>query len=488
MQLSASVRIIGYATLALAFCVLTITIALRIASPWPLEWMEGASLHHALRLLHGQPLYGPPSAEFIPFVYPPLAYVPVAAGISVFGPSLWVGRLVSVLALAGSLACVFATLRRTTGSEAMGCWGAGVYGLGFGYTGAFSDLVRVDSVFMLLVLLGVERLSARKTFAGLAWLALSCFAKQHGLLFLSAAGVALIVIDGRRSFWALATAGAGLALGVVALQASTGGNFLKYTWTVPGGHGLVWQLILSYFGVDVLVYLPVLAAFAVLGGRPRTLGGGHAALGWAFIVAGLAASALGRAHPGGADNVRLPGLAVLVLASGATFLEFLRTRRTRFARGACIGALALQPLLLLQLPAAHAPTPRTARAFEALRSALELCANGDATQAVALDHALFTGRPFLHTMALSDLRMGTDDELAAAGTRALVTALERSDAPPSIAVSSTFPELTRVLAERYEVCEKLPALQLPTGFEVGPTTVHRRRDLAASRAGEPRQQ
>jgi hypothetical protein len=479
MPLSASVRYIGHATFALALGVLTATIAPRITSPWPLEWMEGASLHHALRLLHGQPLYGPPSAEFIPFIYPPLAYLPIAASISLLGPSLWVGRLVSVLALAGSLACVFVTLRRSTGSAAIGCWGAGVYGLGFGYTGAFVDLVRVDSVFMLLVLLGVERLSANKPHAGLAWLVLSCFAKQHGLVFLGAAGVALLVIEGRRSIWALSAAGAALALGVVALQASTGGNFLKYTWTVPGGHGLVWQLVLSYFSVDVLLYLPALAAFTVLGGRPRTLGGGHAALGWAVILAGLAASALGRAHPGGADNVRLPGFAVLVLASGAAFPELLRTTRTRFGRFACTAALALQPLLLLQLPAAHAPTPRTASAFEALRSALERCANGHATEAVALDHALFTGRPFLHTMALSDLRMGTDEALAAAGTRALVTALERSDAPPSIAVSSTFPELTRVLAERYEPCESLPALQLPTGFEVGPTTVHRRRHIFA---------
>ena len=51
----------------------------------------------------------------MPFVYPPLAYLPVALFAGVFGPSLWVGRLVSVLALAGSIVCVFVTVRRSTG-------------------------------------------------------------------------------------------------------------------------------------------------------------------------------------------------------------------------------------------------------------------------------------------------------------------------------------------------------------------------------------
>jgi len=480
MPLSASVRIISFITLALGIAVLATTIGLRIASPWPLEWMEGASLQHALRLLHGQPIYAAPSAEFIPFVYPPLAYVPVALGAWLFGPSLWVGRLVSVLALAGSLACMFATVRRTTSSAAIGGWAAGIYALGFGYTGAFGDLVRVDSIFMLLVLLGIERLSARSTATGLIWLVLSCFAKQHGLLFLVAAGAGLLISEGqpvRRQL--MASVGALLA-GTAALQAGSNGYYLKYTGSVPAGHGIVPHLLLSYVGVDVAVYLPVLALFVVVASIRRLdwaerLGGGSSALGYGLVVAGLAASALGRAHPGGDDNVRMPGFAVLVLAA-ATAIPALRAAAPGKALRVlvCI-ALAFQPLLLVQLPAAHAPAARTTAQFESLKAALTRCANGDLAHAVALDHALLTGRPFLHTMALSDIRLSDDPKLTAAATQALLDGLTAPNAPTSIAISSMFPELSEALQRNYDVCERLPPLQLATGYALEATTVYTKR-------------
>jgi hypothetical protein len=522
MPHSASIRVICFGTFVLGVTVLAVTISLRIASPWPLEWMEGASLQHALRILRGQPLYAAPTAEFIPFVYPPLAYLPVALVAGLFGPSLWAGRLISVLALAGSLACVFVIVRRSTGSAAIGGWAAGVHALGFGYTGAFGDLVRVDSVFMLLVLVGIERLSARAIRTGLTFLVLSCFAKQHGFVFLIAAGFALAVTERRHVAVPLAAAAGGLALGIGVLQLTTGGSFWTYVWTVPRGHGIVPRLLFSYFGIDVFVYLPGLALFVILGStrgrlrpkprdsilprseepgedipipefvkaplRPRVLssggwasalGGGAAVLGWALLGAGLIASALGRAHPGGYDNVRMPGFAVLVLAAGTAFPYLWTAAQSGVARAVYGAALVLQPLFLLQLPALHQPSKQTARQFEALRASLRRCAGGDLARAVALDHALLTDHPFMHTMALSDVRQSSDAALSEAATRALVAGLSGRSAPASIAVSSTFPDLDRVLQRRYERCDRRPALRLATGYELGPTTVYRRRELSS---------
>jgi 4-amino-4-deoxy-L-arabinose transferase-like glycosyltransferase len=528
MPHSASIRVICFGTFVLGLTLLGATISLRIASRWPLEWMEGASLQHALRILHGEPLYAAPSAEFIPFVYPPLAYLPVALFAGLLGPSLWIGRLVSVLALAGALACVFVIVRRSTGSAALGGWAAGVYSLGFGYTGAFGDLVRVDSVFMLLVLLGIERLSAKAMRTGLAFLVLSCFAKQHGVLFLVGAGVALAARERRTAALPLAAATVALAIGIAGLQLATGGYFWTYIWTVPRGHGIVPRLLLSYFGVDVLVYLPCLALFVVLGStrarlrptpresivppgeesgedipipkfvtsplRPRVLssggwasalGGGSTLLGWALLAAGLIASALGRAHPGGHDNVRMPGFAVLVLAAGTAFPYLWTAAQSGVARAVYGAALVLQPLFLLQLPALHQPSKQTARQFEALRASLRRCAGGDLSQAVALDHALLTGRPFLHTMALSDVRQSSDAALSAAATHALVAGLSGRKAPASVAVSSTFPELDRALQRNYERCDRSRALRLATGYELGPTTIYRRRDLSGEAPEAP---
>lgn len=494
-----SVRFVGYAVGALGVVVLAATVAGRIASPWPLEWMEGATLHHALRLTQGRALYAAPSAEFIPFVYPPLAYLPMAASMLMFGPSLWACRLVSVLALAGCLACAFVSVRRTTGSAAAGCWATGVYALGFGYGGAFGDLARVDSVFMLLVWLAIERFSARDTRLGLLWLALSCFAKQHGLIFFGAVGLAIAMSDawrarrvrGRLRGWVftvavrqLLAAAAVVITGQVALQLATGGGYYDYVFAVPRGHGLVPALLASYFAVDVVAYLPVLAAFIVIGSGgargcewARALGGGRMQLGFALLAAGLVAAALGRAHPGGDDNVRLPGFAVLVFCAAVALPSLSAAAKTGVRRGVLAGALVLQPLLLLQLPAAHAPSARSAREFAELRAALQRCSNGDLAQAVALDHALFTGRPWVHTMALSDLRKSAESALAHAGTQALIAALSRADAPQSVAVSVSFPELDRVLAQRYTPCAQLPALRLATGYALAPTRVYQRAKL-----------
>src|ERR1700755_2533072 len=88
MKSSASLRVIGLLTGVVGIGVLAWTVALRIGYPWPLEWMEGASLQHAIRIARGLPIYAAPSAEFIPYVYPPLAYVPMAAAAWPLGPSL----------------------------------------------------------------------------------------------------------------------------------------------------------------------------------------------------------------------------------------------------------------------------------------------------------------------------------------------------------------------------------------------------------------
>lgn len=471
MSPSAFVRWLGYGTGALGVVLVAWTIVPRFASPWPIEWMEGASLQHALRLVQGLPLYAAPSAEFVPYLYPPLSYLPMAVFAWLLGPSLWVGRLVSIAAFAGSLACTGRIAARSTGAGAAGWAAVGLYALGFGYTGAFHDLVRVDSVFALLVLLGLERLSAGSPRAGFAWLVLSCFAKQHGVLFLAAAWLAR-----REERRAIALSAAALAAGVFGLEAFSDGYFLRYTWFVPQGHGLEPVLLFSYFGVDVLLYLPVLALMV---GLRLARKDSALDLGWMlWLAAGLAASALGRAHPGGDDNVRLPGFAVLVIAGAIAWWE-LSARRLWSA------ALALQALWLLQLPAAHVPDSAHARGFEPLVAALDRCSGGQLRRAVALDHALLTGRPFVHTMALSDLHTARDRDLAEGASRALIDALASRDAPPSLAVSVTFPQLRAAIGQHYALCAELPPMRMPTGYAVGATRVYRRRDVQLAEAGLP---
>ena len=54
------------------FLAVAYIVARRFAYPFELEWLEGGSLIQVLRLLDGQPLYAPPSLDYIAFNYPPL--------------------------------------------------------------------------------------------------------------------------------------------------------------------------------------------------------------------------------------------------------------------------------------------------------------------------------------------------------------------------------------------------------------------------------
>lgn len=462
-------RTFAYALFVLGCGFAAAAIAGRIGSAWPLEWMEGASLHHALRLLHGEPLYGPPSAEFIPFVYPPLSYLPMALSAQLFGATLWAARIPSLLALVSWLWAAARAARLLQGSAQAGWSAAGLSALGYGYCGGFVDLARVDALFIALIACGCWRLCAERPAQGLACLVLACFAKQHGVIMLAAASCGLIWQQRRAAVTVLAPAWLALGLGYTWLGVASDGWFWSYCLRVPARHGLEPQLLGSYLLVDVLLYLPVMCALTLpwLWRRRSRL-----QVMICLCAGALLAGMLGRAHPGGDDNVRLPAYALLALLSAAALCDGCNAARSRPQRVSLLGLMALQALLLLQLPNFYWPLPSVTDRLAGLRRELLRCA-GEGI-GVALDHALLTGEPFVHTLALSDLRMN-HDELAVQATAALLRRLEASNAPAALAVSSSFPELERVLALRYQPCAQAGALKLPTGYAIGATRVFRRR-------------
>jgi hypothetical protein len=253
------------------------------------------------------------------------------------------------------------------------------------------------------------------------------------------------------------------------LHLASDGFSTRYLFVVPVGHGLVWPLLASYFAVDLGVYLPVLSLLAALGlarnwRKPRMLD--------LLLLAGLLASALGRAHPGGDDNVRLPGYALLILGSLATLVPLLQAQEAKGRAFLLCSALLLQAGMLVQSPLAHWPKLNAARAFSQLRTELSACAHGGS--AVALDHAGLTDMPFLHSMALSDLRTCRDRELGARATASVLRVLAGDAAPRAVALSVSFPVLERTLAEHYLPCGTLASPPMATGYQPGPQRLYRR--------------
>lgn len=463
-MLSLGVLIVGLAYLG-------VCIGGRFGSPWPLEWMEGASVLHAQRLVRGLPLYAAPRADFIPFVYPPLSYVPMGLGLILSGGALWGARLASVAALALSIAALHRAARHVSSSRAVGLLAAGLFCFGYGYAGAFIDLARVDAWFCALTLCAIERLCARRPLQGLLLLALACFAKQHAVLLLAAASCG-VLLEGWSSRRALTLArvlcawAALIVTGTLLCWISDGWMW-TYCVRVPARHGLSPRLLASFVLVDIFAYLPVLSGLALWSLWKRR--GAQALLLHLLLLAAVAASALGRAHPGGDDNVRLPAYALLALVAAVSCGELLLRARARWPLTA---ALALQLAMLVQAPALHWSSRATDAGFQQLRAALMRCAGS--SDFAAMDHSGLGEHAFVHTLALSDLRMN-HDALGLQATDAVLAALGAPDRPAAFAISAAFPELLQTLAQHYELCERLPEMPMPTGYSLAPTYVYRRR-------------
>jgi hypothetical protein len=186
----------------------------------------------------------------------------------------------------------------------------------------------------------------------------------------------------------------------------------------------------------------------------------------------VVASALGRAHPGGDDNIRLPAYAMLAWVAALGFCELVVARRAWIALSL---GLAVQALMLLQAPSLYAPDAASARAFGRLRAELQRCAHGHAS--VALDHTCLTGTPFMHSMAWYDLARA-DAALGQRAQLAAAAALQGDDAPGAVALSAISLPLRAALGKRYVPCAVVEGVRPATGYTPGKTLIFQRADLA----------
>jgi hypothetical protein len=242
------------------------TWAARVPHPFDLEWMEGGMLAHAWRLNQGLPLYVAPSPDFVPFVYPPGYSVVVALLGKFAGISLPLGRVLSLCSCLGAAALLALGVQRQSGHAIAGIW-AGVAFLGaFPSSGAFYDLVRPDSLALMLLalslVLAMERFRGAAEAAGLV-LACSFLVKHNGAAFGLPIALGLWARDGWRVALRFAFAAAGPALAMTGLlQWRSDGHFLAYLVDVPASHPRLWQRVIPGLPRELGTALPVALAFA----------------------------------------------------------------------------------------------------------------------------------------------------------------------------------------------------------------------------------
>lgn len=293
----------------------------QIFHPLELFGHEGAIVDHIARVLRGEPIYGPPAIDFVPFLYTPAYYWVCAAFAWAGDLAFVVPRLVSFGATLGSLACLLAMVVRAGGASVWGMVAIGAYALAASRVEAWYALAQVDSLFVLclsIAMLLAQRAESLRAYflVGLVFAA-AFWCKQSGLVAGLVFAAAIAPNTGRGAAGVVAGMAIGIAPAVVWFVLATDGWFWFYVFAIPAGFGediAKFGLLLRH---DVPVLLPAgVIAIACLVNLWQQ-GQRQAVWRYGAIGLSLAGTAIaGRLHVGGHVNTLLPALWLMALALG----------------------------------------------------------------------------------------------------------------------------------------------------------------------------
>ena len=478
----------------------------RVGYPHDLEWMEGGMLHHAQRISQGEGIYGPPSVEFIPYLYTPL-YPTVLALISApLGISYLVGRMISVVALCG-IACValasFTDARhRHAGATAGGlALALGLFAACYPFVEGWYDLVRADTLFLFLVTAGLAGLPSwaadddgmvghAKVAAGAALLALAFFCKQTAIFYVGLGGAIVVVRNWRRAPTYVAVAGLLGLGGVWIFDRATRGWFWTYVSEIHRAHDFnidrftaSFRNILWHFPALTIVVGATLLVIAITSVRLRGAPpGSRPFLGWAAAYAvSTVVGAIGWGTEFAHFNAYMPALLHGARAAGAAVPALvgcargaLGPRRATEPVATALALAAAVPLAVTCVTARWEPArfiPGEADATAGRRLVARLAAiDGDIWIPSHPWYAQLAGKaPHVHRMGIKDVThrqrrtvAGLDEALRDHRFAAIV--LDNRD------VHGELPALT----EHYRRALVLPAGERPrlyTGASVVPDSI-----------------
>jgi len=151
----------------------------------------------AWRWAQGLPMYNAPSINHVAAPYFPLYFILLGFIYKFTGPVYWAGRLFSTLCAVATGIVVYRIVKREAKNHLLGLLCSGIWFAGFSQTGFFYDLIRVDSLAIVLLIAGYAVGFSKDgwvtgVLAGL-FLAMSVIAKQNHLAFIAPVLFAMII-------------------------------------------------------------------------------------------------------------------------------------------------------------------------------------------------------------------------------------------------------------------------------------------------------
>jgi hypothetical protein len=349
-------RLLVVAASVFVMLLFLVTALRRWRYPYELEELEGYVYLTALRAFHGQPIYPRPSLEFIPYMYPPLYYYVTAWLGRVMGMTIGTMRMASILSTLGCFAMIYTLVWSEVKRNWAALAAAGVYAGCYTVCQEWFDLGRLDSFFVLLVLVAmyatrrlhpviaavvwVLAFQTKQSILPAAFVMLCCHWKD---LKKTAAGVVtLAVLAGGSVLW---------------MNHATQGWYSFVVFAVPGANADIKLRTLAVFwSLDVLrplaLAVMVIVAAAVLT-RPA-----WEDLATRFYVASMILVVLFwwiRAHSGSTANALMPIyalVAVLFGISAARLVGWLEALPAGAGQAGVGGLSAKQGAVMLVLGAA----------------------------------------------------------------------------------------------------------------------------------------
>ena len=270
--------------------------------------------------------YRAPSVDFVPLLYGPLYFYLSAAFSSALGLTFLPLRLLSFLSSLGCFALTFLIVKRHTRDIFSSILAVGMFAATYRASGAWFDLARVDSLFLVLFLLFVSLCDPSITkshssivipvLAGVIG-ALSFFVKQTALVVSFPIVVFWLFHGWRRGIVLAISMTVAILLPTLLLNMLSDGWFSYYQFEMLRGQTFwIPRRFVGFWKTDLLRVLPFALVFALIPLVEAKKVRGQSTY-FAMLLAGaVLGSYLTRIKEGGHENVLMPMYAIICLLLG----------------------------------------------------------------------------------------------------------------------------------------------------------------------------